>query len=170
VRTIDEKCDDTCPKSEVNSGTSVSVSKNTEICQTLEDEKKCYKSISLDANLVCLDEENATSIESYCGDNANPDKQNNFTAELCPENAISKISYHQCYNTYSIKQERTGKYICLNRGRFNSTEVIFNRNHKIQQSQSVSPRRNLNRLLFPMIVNQEIQCREKKYKLTELCV
>ena len=64
---------------------------------------------------------------------------------------------------------RTGQYICLNRGRFNSTEVIFNRNNTIKQSQSVSTRRNLNRLLLPMIVNQEIQCREKSYKLTELC-
>ena len=79
------------------------------MCQTLEDENKCYKSIGLggpEANLVCLDEENSTSIESYCGDDANPDKQSNFTSELCPENAISKTAYHQCYNTNSLKQEK----------------------------------------------------------------
>ena len=64
---------------------------------------------------------------------------------------------------------RTGQYICLNRGRFNSTEVIFNRNNTIKTSQSVSTRRNLNRLLLPMIINNEIQCRENNYKLTELC-
>ena len=64
---------------------------------------------------------------------------------------------------------RTGQYICLNRGRLDSTEVIFNRNNTIKQSQSVSTRRNLNRLLLPMIVNQEIKCREKSYNLTELC-
>ena len=64
---------------------------------------------------------------------------------------------------------RTGQYICLNRGRFNSTEVIFNRNNTIKQSQSVSTRRNLNRLLLPLITNKEIQCRDNSYNLTELC-
>ena len=39
----------------------------------------------------------------------------------------------------------------------------------IQQTQSVSKRRNLNRLLLPMIINNEIQCPEKSYKLAELC-
>ena len=79
------------------------------MCQTLEDENKCYKSIGGDrtANLVCLDEENATSIESSCGDNANPYKQfKSYTSELCPENAISKTAYHQCYNTNSLKREK----------------------------------------------------------------
>ena len=55
----------------VNSGTSVSVSKNTEMCQTLEDENKCYKTFGgPEASLVCLDEENSTSIESYCVDDS----------------------------------------------------------------------------------------------------
>ena len=79
------------------------------MCQTLKDEKKCSKSFGLggpDANLVCLDEENSTSILPYCGDNANQNKLFPFTSELCPENAISKNSYHQCYNTNSIKQEK----------------------------------------------------------------
>ena len=79
------------------------------MCQTLEEEKKCYKSFGLggpEASLVCLDEENSTSIESYCGDNANPYKQYKFTSELCPENAISKTAYHQCYNTYFLKEEK----------------------------------------------------------------
>ena len=78
------------------------------MCQTLEDENKCSKSFGLggsEANLVCLDEDNSTSIESYCGDDANPYKQLSSTSELCPENAISKTAYHQCYNTNFIKQK-----------------------------------------------------------------
>ena len=62
---------------------------------------------------------------------------------------------------------RAGQYICLNRGRFNSTEVIFNRNNTIKQS--VSTRRNLNQLLLPLITNKEIKCRDNSYNLTELC-
>ena len=66
---------------------------------------------------------------------------------------------------------RTEQYICLNRGRlFNSignSSVIFSRNNTINQS--VSTRRNLNRLLLPMISNKEIRCRENSYNLSDLC-
>ena len=84
------------------------MSKKTEMCQTLEDGNKCYKSFGDPvANLVCLDEENAISIESYCGsNNTSPNKETNFTSELCPENAISKTAYHQCYNTFHLKREK----------------------------------------------------------------
>ena len=77
------------------------------MCQTLEDEKKCYKTFGkggIDASLVCLDEENSTSIESYCVHD--PDKQSHFTSELCPENAITKTAYHQCYTTSYLKHEK----------------------------------------------------------------
>ena len=79
---------------------------------------------------------------------------------------------HHC-NLCLLNDFRIGQYICLNRGRlFNSignSSVIFSRNNTIKQSQSPSTRRNLNRLLWPMIINKEIQCRENSYKLSDLC-
>ena len=69
----------------------------------MEDENNCYKSFGegLEANLVCLDESKSTStsIKSYCG---NDNIIEGWTSEVCPENAKSKISYHQCYNTASL--------------------------------------------------------------------
>ena len=91
----------------VNSFTTASLSKNTKLCQTMENENKCYRSFG-EANLVCLDEanSNSTAIELYCGDDSIPDKEFSYTSELCPENAISKTAYHQCYNTNSLKREK----------------------------------------------------------------
>ena len=69
----------------------------------MEDENTCYKSFGAgpESNLVCLDEatSNSTAIKSYCGDDYIFE---GVTSEVCPENAKSKISYHQCYNSESL--------------------------------------------------------------------
>ena len=84
-------------------------------------------------------------------------------------NTQSKNSLDVAPLQFMLTDFRIGQYICLNRGRLFNSSVIFNRNNAIQQSQSVSKRRNLNRLLLPMIINKEIQCRENSYKLSDLC-
>ena len=56
---------------------------------------------------------------------------------------------------------RTGEYICLNRGHLDSSEIF--------QKKIVTKRRNLNRLLSSMIINDQIHCRDNIYELKDLC-
>ena len=85
----------------VNSGITVSVSTNTNTCQEMEEEQKCYKSFGgPEVNLACLDASNSSSIVPYCGSNAEERVIPRLKSNICPEQSEqSKISYHQCYNT-----------------------------------------------------------------------
>ena len=78
---------------------------NEQICSKLEEENKCYQNLSnYLLKRVCLNStaENDISILKYCG-TLFPTA---YETRLCPKISISKYSFHQCYNTAHLGQER----------------------------------------------------------------
>ena len=90
----------------VNSVSTIS-SSNEQICTKLEEESKCYQNLwNYDLKMVCLNSTapNDTSILKYCG-TMFPTKTS-FETRLCPQISVSKYSFHQCFNTGHLTQER----------------------------------------------------------------
>ena len=90
----------------MNSVSTIS-SSNEQICTKLEEEKKCYQNLwNYDLKMVCLNSTapNDTSILKYCG-TMFPTKTS-FETRLCPQISVSKYSFHQCFNTGHLTQER----------------------------------------------------------------
>ena len=73
----------------------------------MEEEDKCYKSFGgPDVNLACLDFTNPALIEPYCGNTSEGRIIPEYTSQICPQHAQSKISYHQCYNSVATRTEQ----------------------------------------------------------------
>ena len=173
----------------MNSVSTIS-SSNEQICTKLEEESKCYQNLwNYDLKMVCLNSTapNDTSILKYCG-TMFPTKTS-FETRLCPQISVSKYSFHQCFNTGHLTQERyknnttwsqfsnfsfdyeknkifqsyysTEKTLCFNRGHLGSD--LFKR--KIKEVSN--KRRNLNRLIS--YSNENIVCNGTTYNVDELC-
>ena len=89
----------------VNSAKTISVSNDAHICQEIEKENKCYKNFGDHDtfNIACLNltSTNSSAMIPYCGINS-PDNVTPYESKICPQIAISKIIYHQCYNTIDL--------------------------------------------------------------------
>ena len=105
---------------------SVSVSIDSEICEKMTEEGKCYKNYgdSIPFNYVCMNltSSNSSSMIPFCG--TSTPIVTPYKSEICPLIATSKIKYHQCYNTVDLGFVGSAGYDIVNNKFKMNSQVI----------------------------------------------